>query len=84
MVEKHPRKGTRQTMTEEQTGKCTCCGEDIDHVDQAVSALHDAICGFLQFGSPADLLEEVANHMRKHFESEDEDEIAADTNLTKN
>ena len=72
-------------MSENQDKKCVCCGEAVDEVVQGVQALHDGISGFLEFGSPADLLEEIAHHLRFIFESDDEDdEISVNQDLTKN
>ena len=72
-------------MSENQDKKCVCCGESVDEIDQVVQALHDGINGFLEFGSPADLLEEIAHHLRVLFESDEEDdEVVVNQELTKN
>lgn len=60
--------------------KCTACGADIDFVDLTLNNLNETVVDFLEFGSPADLLEEVAAILRAYFES---DEITLSTDTTR-
>lgn len=70
----------------ENVGVCAECGDPIDDgvIEEVLIRLNKAVCDFLDFGTPSDLLEEIAGHLREHFETPDEEDSLSTKDLTRN